>query len=59
MVLSDTIISAIAVMGFLLVAYSSIKKQTLPDTIREIKEMFSEKTEEITAGAANGLKYAN
>ena len=61
MALSETLISAVAVAGFILVVYSNMKKQTIADTIREIKEIFQDKSETVMEGVTSGgaLKYAN
>lgn len=53
MVWTDTAITILVLVMIFLLAYSALRKQGIGDTLREIKDAFSEKTTDI----ADSMKY--
>lgn len=52
----ETLTTTVVLLGLFLLAYSAIRKQGIGDTIREMREAFSDKTESLRD---NELRYAN
>lgn len=59
MTVMDSVIALVCVVGFILIIYSGMRKQSLIDTIREIKEIFTETSGDLVGSTPVGLKYAN